>query len=245
MQRSPESGEDMLSFRSTADEIHEDPTDLAILPIGSTEQHGHHLPVGTDFLIAGAVAGRAAERLGAWLLPALPVSTCLEHRGKRGSVWMGPDTFMHMLTDIVLSLKAQGFRRVAVVLGHGGIFAATPAIRKINADNPDIRVIKVDFDFCMRSLYADGLLECGNNLHACEYETSLMLYLHEDLVRKDKIVDFVPDVPRDYLNYASLLTFSPDGVWGMPSLATKEKGGKIFQILVDKTIEYINAVSGI
>lgn len=235
----------MLSFRSTADDIHESPTDLAILPIGSTEQHGHHLPVGTDFLIAGAVAEKVAERMGAWLLPALPISTCLEHRGKRGSVWMNPDTFMHMLGDIALSLKSQGFSRIAVLLGHGGIFSATPEIRRLNAANPGMRVIKVDFEFFMKDIERENLLECMNNLHACEYETSLMLHLFETLVRKDRIVDYMPDVPRDYLNYASLLKYSPDGVWGMPSLATKEKGERIFSILVQRTIEYIEAVSRI
>lgn len=235
----------MLSFRSTADEIHESSTDLAILPIGSTEQHGHHLPVGTDFLIAEAVAEQVANRMGVWLLPTLPISTCVEHRGKRGSVWMGPDTFMHMLGDIVMSLKSQGIKRVAVVLGHGGIFAATPAIRELNAANPDVRVIKIDFEFFMGIIQREGILQGTGNLHACEYETSLMLHLHEDLIRRDRIVDFVPDVPRDYLNYASILKYSPDGVWGMPSLGTKEKGKKIFSILVNSTVEYINAVSGI
>lgn len=233
----------MLSFRSTADEINESSTDLAILPIGSTEQHGGHLPVGTDFLIAEAVAEKVAERTGAWLLPTLPVSTCQEHRSKRGSVWMGPETFMHVFADMAMSLKKQGFRRLAVVLGHGGIFAATPAIRAFNADNPDFRAIKIDFEFFMGQI--EPLLECKNNLHACEYETSLMLYLHGDLVHTDRIRDFVPDVPRDYLNYAPIFKYSPGGVWGMPSLATAEKGEKIFNILVDRSVEYIGAVSDI
>ena len=59
-----------------------------------------------------------------------------------------------------------------------------------------------------------------------------MLYLREDLVRREKVVDFVPDVPRDYLNYGSIFKFSKSGVWGKPSLATKEKGERIFNILV-------------
>jgi creatinine amidohydrolase len=233
----------MLSYFSTADEVNENPTDLAILPIGATEQHGHHLPVGTDFLIAQAVAEKAAERLGAWLLPTLPISTSVEHRGKRGSLWMEPETFMRTLTDIAASLKRQGFRRMAAVLGHGGIFCATPAIRQFNADNPDFRIVKVDFEFFFKEI--NELLECKGNLHACEYETSLMLHLHGELVRRDKIVDFIPDVPRDFLNYAPMLKLSPDGIWGKPSLATKEKGEKIFGILVDRTVDYINAASGI
>jgi creatinine amidohydrolase len=234
-----------LTYHSIADEIEESKTDLAVLPIGSTEQHGHHLPVGTDFLIAQAVAEKAAERLGAWLLPALPVSTCPEHRGKRGSVWMQPETFMRMLEELAECLRAQGFRRLAIVLGHGGIFAAVPAVRGINAGNSGIRVIKADLTAFAADFAHEGLLECADNLHACEYETSLMLHLHEELVRMDRAVDCVPHVPRDYLNYAPIFRFCPDGVWGKPTLASKEKGERILKKLVDRTVEYIDAVSDI
>jgi creatinine amidohydrolase len=86
------------------------------------------------------------------------------------------------------------------------------------------------------------ILQCRNNLHACEYETSLMLYLNEGLVRKDLITDSTPDVPRDYLNYGSIFKYSKCGVWGMPSLASTKKGEEIFNLLVDKSVEYVNEV---
>lgn len=232
----------MISYNSTIDEIHDSFADTAVLPIGSTEQHGHHLPVATDSIIAARVSEKIASELGAYLLPALPISTCREHMGKRGSVWINPDTFYHMLKDIVMSLKEQGFKRVVTVLGHGGIFIANPLIRELNATNHEIKVIKVDLMQFIESALQNGILECGSNLHACEYETSLMLYLDERLVKKDKIVDFVPDVPRDYLNYGSIFKFSKDGIWGKPSLATREKGEKLFDLLVGKSVDYINSV---
>lgn len=234
----------MLDFTKTADDIVELSTDLAILPIGSTEQHGPHLPMCTDYVVATEISKRIAEKTGAYLLPTLPISTCYEHKGKKGSVWMRPTTFYNVIQDIVLCLKGQGFKRVAVVLGHGGIFVATPAIRELNAMYDDIKVAKIDFLQFFGTKEMLETLESPNNLHACEYETSLMLYFNEELVKKDKIkeADFVPQVPRDFLNYMSLVKLSDTGVWGEPSLGTKEKGEKVANILVEESIKYMNKI---
>lgn len=234
----------MLDFNKTADEIVEESSDLAILPIGSTEQHGPHLPMCTDYVVATEISKRIAEKTGAYLLPTLPISTCYEHKGKKGSVWMKPDTFYKVIQDIVLCLKGQGFKRVAIVLGHGGIFVATPAIRELNAMYDDLKVAKIDFLNFFGTKEMKETLESPNNLHACEYETSLMLYLNEELVKKDKIkdADFVPQYPRDFLNYVSLVKLSKTGVWGEPSLGTREKGEKIVKILVEESIKYMNRV---
>ena len=233
----------MFGYYSTADEINSSGCKTAVLPIGSTEQHGPHLPLATDVIIAGSISSEIAKALNAFLLPTIPISTCREHMGKKGSVWMNPDTFYYMVKDIVLSLKEQGFERVIVVIGHGGIFMAGPVIRELNATNPDIKVIKIDFLTFLNDSDMTEILECRNNLHACEYETSLMLYIKPELVRKELIEDCAPEVPRDFLNYAPIFKFSKNGVWGKPSLATAEKGGKIFRLLVDKSLNYIDRVS--
>lgn len=235
----------MLSYESTVDDINSSGVETAVIPIGSLEQHGPHLPVDCDNIIASGAGKRIAERLNAFLLPAIPVSTCREHMGKKGSVWMKPVTFYNMVCDIVLSLKEQGFKTIIIVQGHGGIFMLGPTVRELNAGNPGIRVIKVDLLNAFPSLESAGLLQCKNNLHACEYETSLMLYLREDLVRKELIEDSLPQVPRDYLNYAPIFRFSKNGVWGAPSLATKEKGRLIMEMLVEKSVEYVNDVMGL
>ncbi|NSW89070.1 MAG: creatininase family protein [Firmicutes bacterium] len=235
----------MLWYNSTVDEIMEANPDTAILSVGSTEQHGPHLPVGTDFIIAGAIARGVAEKMGAYLLPTLPISTCREHMGKKGSVWMNPDTFYSMVKDILLSLKEQGFRKIVYIQSHGGIFTGAPAVREVNATNPDIKVAKIDIVQYFTSEEMRGVLECRDNLHACEFETSVILYLNEKLVRKDLIEDCIPDVPRDFLNYAPIFKYCKNGVWGKPSLATKEKGKKILDILIDKSVQYANWVFSI
>jgi len=232
----------MLSAYSTADEIQDSGVDTALLPIGSTEQHGPHLPVATDYIIAQVLGESVAEKLGAFLLPVIPISTCREHMGKKGSVWINPDTFFLMTRDIVMSLKEQGFKRVVILQAHGGIFMLTPIVRELNAVSADIKVIRVDILQFFQTKEMEDILECRNNLHACEAETSLMLYLNGELVRKDRIKDCLPNVPRDYLNYASIFKYSPTGVWGMPSLATAEKGERILSIVTEKCVEYIKNV---
>jgi creatinine amidohydrolase len=235
----------MLNDRSTADEIVASGTRTAVLPIGSTEQHGAHLPVGTDNRIAEAVAAAFAERTGAWLLPVLPISTCREHLGKKGSVGVTAATFLALLKDVAASLEAEGFDRLVLVVGHGGVFVAGPATREIDSDGGPLKVIRVDLVAAMESPEAAAILETCGNLHACEYETSLMLHLDPDAVHMERAVDCVPDAPRDALNYAPIFRFSPSGVWGTPSLATKGKGERLFAMLVDWTMRYVARVEGI
>lgn len=233
----------MLTYHLTADEIENMKTEIAILPVGSVEQHGHHLPVATDWIIAEAYANRIAEKMKAFQTPTLPISTCREHMGKMGSVWMSPETFYQMITDICGSLQEQGFKKVVIVQGHGGIFILNPVVRQINAlKNPELMVCVVQaYDFLDK--YKElGIVESKEFLHADEIETSIIMYLAEDLVRKDRIVDHVPEITRAYLAYGSFFCTCPDGVWGYPSFATKEKGERLLEAGTDFMVKYANDV---
>lgn len=229
----------MLSYNNTAKELKDSGVELAIIPLGSIEQHSSHLPIGTDMYLAEALARGAAEKLNALLLPAIPFSTCYEHRGNLGSICMRPSTFYTMLQDIVLCLKDQGIKKIAIVLGHGGIFVAGPAVRELNALNDDLQVILVnEAGFGKR---ADVYESKKTEIHAGEGETSLMLYLHEDLVDKKLMLqnDCVPDYPQSFLNHVPVCKISQTGAWGEPSLATKEKGEAIYKTKVENIVEYI------
>lgn len=227
----------MISYLNTIDEIK---TDTVIIPVGSVEQHGSHLPTGTDYMIAKRLTEEVAKKINAYLLPVLPISNCYEHKGKKGSVRMRPSTFALMLSDIILDLRDQGFKKVIVMLYHGGVFAAGPVIREINANYDDIEVIKVEG---VSNEKIRALLKCapGTDIHAGEKETSLILAINEDTVKKDEMLknDFIPDCPREYLNYASLLKLSKTGVWGCPSYASKEKGEKLIEEITNAAVEYI------
>lgn len=228
-------------YRKTADEIMAIDPELAIIPVGSLEQHGPHLPVMTDWAIATEVGKRVAEKMNAFLVPALPISTCREQMGKKGSVWMEPTTFYQMMTDIIMSLKVQGFKKVAIVQCHGGIFIMTPLVRDLNArNNPDLMVALADATSFGARLYAEGILETNTELHAGEGETAKMLAIAPETVQMDKAVDFVPDVPRPYLSYGSIFRASPTGVWGEATKGTAEKGEKLLERIAELSVEAIN-----
>ncbi len=228
-------------YTKTADEIMALDPELAIIPVGSLEQHGSHLPVMTDWAIAAELGKRVAEKMGAFLVPALPISTCREQMGKKGSVWMEPMTFYQMMTDIIMSLKLQGFKKVGILQCHGGIFVMTPLVRDLNArHNPDLMVALVDSGVYSPPLRAEGILETPAELHAGESETSKVLAIAPETVHMDKAVDYIPDVPRPYLNYGSIFRASPSGVWGEATKATAEKGEKIFQRSAEIAIEELN-----
>lgn len=227
-------------YRKTADEIMALDPELAIIPVGSIEQHGPHLPVMTDWAIATELGKRVADKMGAFLLPALPVSTCRENMGKKGTVWMEPVTFYQMMNDIIMSLKLQGFKKVALLQMHGGIFIMTPLVRDLNAKfNPDLMVVNVDGCAFFPPLYQEGIIETNTELHAGEVETSQMLAIAPETVHMDRAVDFVPTIPRPYLSYGSMFRASPPGVWGEPTKGTAEKGEKIFDRCADLAVEQI------
>lgn len=229
-------------YRNTADEIMEKDPELAIIPVGSLEQHGPHLPVMTDWAIASELGRRVAEKMNAFLLPALPISTCREQMGKKGTVWMEPTTFYQMMTDIILSLKVQGFKKVGILQLHGGIFIMTPLVRDLNAKyNPDLMVALVDGCAFFQTLYQEGIVETNTELHAGEVETSQILAVAPETVHMDMAVDFVPAIPRPYLNYGSIFRACPDGVWGEPTKASAEKGERIFARCTELAIEALDA----
>lgn len=228
-------------YWNTADEITKNNPEMAIIPVGSLEQHGPHLPVMTDWAIASELGMRVAKEMNAFLLPALPISTCREHMGKKGSVWMEPITFYQMMTDIILSLKTQGFKKVAILQCHGGIFVMTPLVRDLNAKyNPDLMVAVLDGGTFAGKLREEGILESKMELHAGESETSRMLAIAPETVHMELAVDCVPAVPRPYLSYGSIFRASPSGVWGTPSLASAKKGEKIFSRYTELAVEELN-----
>ncbi len=233
----------MYSYQMTADDIVKQDPELAIIPVGSLEQHGPHLPIMTDWAIADEMGKGVAEMTGGFLIPALPISTCREHMGKKGSVWMEPLTFYQMMNDIIMSLKTQGFKKVCILQCHGGIFIMKPLVRDLNAKyNPDLMVAHIDSMDITAALRAEGLLETTTELHAGESEASKMLAIAPETVHMDRVVDYVPEVPRPYLSYGSIFRATPAGLWGEPSFATKEKGEAIMKRSVEWAVEEMNNI---
>ena len=154
---------------------------------------------------------------------------------------MEPPTFYQMMTDIIMSLKTQGFKKVVILQCHGGIFVMTPVVRDLNAKyNPDLMVALVDGCALFQVLYQEGIAATNTEVHAGEIETSQILAVAPETVHMDRAVDFVPDVPRPYLNYGSIFRASPTGVWGEPSKASAEKGERIYERSAQLAVEEMN-----
>jgi creatinine amidohydrolase len=131
----------MLDALSTSAAIAAARPSTAVLPIGSIEQHSRHLPLGTDWIAATALAHRVASELDAYLLPALPVSMGRCHKPMAGTVWLRPMTLAAAVMDIVRSLAASGIHQVVIVNGHGGNFTLEVAARELNLAHPVFSVL--------------------------------------------------------------------------------------------------------
>lgn len=226
----------MLDALSTSSAIAAARPTVAVLPIGSIEQHSRHLPLGTDWIAATALSHRVAAELGAYLLPALPVSMGRCHKPMSGTVWLRPMTLAAATIDIIRSLAATGIRHVVIVNGHGGNFTLEVATRELNITEPDLTVLLPPM-----SLKSGGpaIFEtAGQEVHAGESETSVMMAIDPSLVGDDR-VDYIPPVGREFLDYAFVGAISPEGVWGKPSLATRDKGQRAFEARVKGVVAWV------
>ena len=233
----------MIDARSTYLRIEETRTDTAIVPVGATEQHGPHLPLGVDYLLAEAVAKGIGRELDAFVLPAMPFGASQAHAGFRGSLSLGYETLNSVVRDLTRCLFDQGFARVAVLNMHGGNVGLVTAVREVNAGQQKGRAIVVD-PLRLASGQLSAIIETlAGERHAGEYETSLMLHLYPDLVI-GTAADCVPRAPQEYFDALPLKVVSPTGVWGCPSRASAEKGALTMGVLIEVTSRHIREVFG-
>ncbi len=216
----------MVTWENTWEEIKQANPEIAIVPIATIEQHGRHLPVGTDWLIALSHARELAEELDAYLLPAMPFGCSVEHMQFPGTVTLRPTTLAAFLEDMVISLYRQGFRKIVVLSTHGGNWVLKPFLRELSFLHPDLMVIW------------SGPADLVQDMHSGDSETSAMLHYHPDLVREPR-EDWVPEYTREYCDYIGYEIATATGVWGRPSLASAEKGEKSLQKACDRAVTYI------
>jgi len=230
----------MFAGDLTINDIEDKKFRTAYFPIAAFGQHGPHLPLTTDMIITRAFADKISAELDAFMLPVQPFATNYEHDGDNYGVGLDADLLYEMVLDIALELKRQGFTKLVIHQNSKGLISPLYSLtRHINAI-ADIKTVFLNpFDLLSKT---QNILDTADNYHAGEIETSLMLYLDESSVRKEKIsgIDFAPDVPVKYLNYKSIFELCPNGVWGYPSYATKEKGGKLFETGIKLCVDFIS-----
>lgn len=232
----------MLTMYNTAREIDRDGNGIAILPIGALEQHGSHLPVGTDIIIAEAFSRRMARRLKAYLLPPLAITCSIEHRKSKSTVYLSFRTLAQVIEDIADSLRQSGFKQLLLINAHGGNWVVKPIVRELNRRYADFEVIILS-TWMAASRQDEVMEQVPNDLHAGEKETSLMMHLAPDQVRPIEPGNGQgPSYPQDFMDYFDATELTADGSWGYPERATPEKGEKMLQILEEFALEYLEAI---
>ena len=230
---------------------------VAIVPLGSIEQHGHHLPLITDTALAEAVARGVHENLRdeTILIPTLWCGHSTHHLAFPGTISLSQEVYKLVLSEVCHSLVKSGFRRIFLLNGHGGNdIPARYAMREIKTRHTDVEGLKVVFASYW-NLAADELRgiresEIGGMGHACEMETSLMLHLHPQLVRMEKAERDGPTQKPPYRQY-DMLSGSPvymveefhelsrTGTVGHPDLASAEKGQRFYQAIVESVTAFV------
>lgn len=202
-------------------------TKRAIIPVGSLEQHGKHLPVSTDTLITEYLARLAAEQVGAFVLPAISYGVSFEHK-PMFNVSLRNSTLSTMICDACISLAENHMKEIVIMNGHHGNMGALQYIAQdLHGKLPrDVRVYPMHYWHMMKREFD----------HAGEVETSLVLAIAPELVRMDRASPNSKKLSKSKIAYSSI-TNSPgsfpsitgNGVWGDPLKATVAKGEKWIQ----------------
>ena len=206
-------------------------TTVALLPVGSTEQHGPHLPLGTDHLTAAEVARRAGERGGWLILPTVPVGVSEHHRQFWGTLWVEPEVLRDYMVGIARSLGSHGVRRMVFVNGHGGNTAALDEAARI-LRHEDLFGYVFSWWRAIPDLIAQEIETQGS--HAGEMETSAVLAFAPGLVASECYSEAVAGAAPEWgkrLHGVEIgfdtLDFSQSGATGDPTRATADKGDRL------------------
>lgn len=206
---------------------------VAVLPVGSFEQHGRHLPLATDTIVASLIAERVAEPYGLFRLAPLTFSCSHEHEGFAGTVSIDAQTLIAMVSDIRASLARQGIERLVIVNGHGGNYVLSNIAQQANVEQRTVGLFPGREDMAAARQAAGMVTTTSEDMHGGEWETSVLLDACPDLVRDDYL-DADHDAPqRPYLHLLGTAGYAEAGIIGRPSLATADKGRLALASLVE------------
>jgi creatinine amidohydrolase len=212
---------------------------IAVLPFGALEQHGPHLPLGTDTATATELARRLAERLDAVLLPPIHYGDTWNTAGWPGTISLRPSTVTAIAEDVGRAAAASGARLLVVVNGDwGNRLPLQAAMRTLEVEGA-LRAITLDhpgMDTAIEEVRESRPAAPGLD-HAEEIETSIMLAIAPDDVRTDRYEACYPTFPSDFgTRQMQLHPFSPSGVFGDPASATAEKGERLLAATVEASL---------
>ncbi|HUW03853.1 MAG TPA: creatininase family protein [Acidimicrobiales bacterium] len=229
---------------------------IFVQPLGAVEQHGPHLPLNTDLLIADRVSDLAVERVGAdldvWLLPPLAYTKSNEHAWSAGTMWLSATTLLAVLDDIGRCVATTAARKLVFFNGHGGNSAL------VGVANREIRLAHGLMTFLAHPGVppdqggVSAPDELGMGIHGGTDETSMMLHLAPHLVDMTAATRNVPEqlAANRYVRFGGPVgfgwlsnDFGVDGHIGDPTPATAERGAQLVAQAVDAFCEALAEVS--
>ena len=233
---------------------------VAIIPAGTLEDHGLHLPVDTDVVIANKICQNLADRIpnDVVIIPPITFGFSPHHLDGPGTITLRWDTFVDSTHQIISSLFYHGFRKVLIINGHGSNEPVLDiASRQAILSNPDSQSAMISW-WSLQKVQetVKNFRESVWTGHACELETSLYLAIAPSLVRSDLFeedinpymsqhfwADLVSDAPEGFVNPVRIneywSTVSKTGTWGDPRTSSAEKGNAIIEAAVSELIEIV------
>lgn len=226
--------------------------DTVILPVGATEVYGPHLPMGSDILVAQALAEKVAEKVNAMIGPSLEVGESYSLTKYPGTLFLRPETWEMVVGDYMESLMRQGFKKFMFINGHAGNVPLIGHLCRPLERERGIKTAQVDW---WRFAQKAALDVCDTtgwmcHGHASECGTSVMMYLYPETVEFQKALKVTPKEGPDYDKWGDFVTYTvfnettECGILGDATLATREKGAYIVEKSVDRIVEYMRAEFG-
>ncbi len=229
-------------------------TDTALLPVGAIEQHGPHLPLDVDAFDADYLARKVAEACSdpkPLVMPLVPYGVSYHHDDFPGTISITNEAMSRYIYDIGVSLHRNGIKKLIIINGHGDNAPTLNfAAQMINRDTG--MFVCVDTGETSDSDIAP-MTSTHNDIHAGEVETSTTLAIRPELVRMDKAQNTTLKFSNRYLDFSSrnyvpwyvqTKKISEDGTMGDPTIATAEKGKKIWEIMIGHLVAFVEAISG-
>jgi creatinine amidohydrolase len=216
---------------------------VAVLPVGSFEQHGDFLPLITDTVVAGLIARRVSAEYGLFLLPPVTVSCSHEHSGFAGTVSISASTLAAVVSDVAESLRDSGIDRLAIVNGHGGNYVLANVVQQANIAGPQMTLFPSRTDWEAARTAAGLASTASEDMHAGELEVSLLLHGYPELVDEGyRAADWQAN-PRPHLLVTGMRGYTETGVIGRPSLASADKGRAILESLARSFKDHLALLS--
>lgn len=228
--------------------------DVALLPVGALEQHGPHLPLDTDSFDADYLACQVAAACSdpkPVVLPLIPYGVSYHHDDFTGTLSVSNEALSRFVYEVGISVARNGITKLIIINGHGGNEATLQfAAQTINRD---ARIFTCVDSGETSDRDIEHIAETPNDVHAGEIETSTSMAIRPNLVDMQKARESVPHFSSRYLNFSSFRSvewnartsrISPSGVLGDPTKASREKGQRIWEVMIKNLVEFVEQLKG-